>query len=102
VVESVVMSDVLVERGARVRHSVIDKYVRVGAGAEIGVGDPPAAREHDWLEGLTLVGKDARIPPGLKIGRGSVVGVGVQADAFAGDVGSGASVASRAWHEEVR
>ncbi|MEO5616790.1 MAG: glucose-1-phosphate adenylyltransferase family protein [Candidatus Eisenbacteria bacterium] len=103
VVESVVMSDVVIERGARVRHAVIDKYVRVGANAQIGEGERTAAGEHDWLEGLTLIGKDATIPAGLRVGRAAVVGVGVKPDAFAGDcVDAGTVVASRAWHEEMR
>ena len=102
VVESVVMSDTVVEKGASVRHAVVDKYVRVGAGARVGAGDPPAGREYDWLAGLTLVGKDARLPAGLSIGRSAVVGVGVQHESFDGHVPAGATVASRAWHEEVR
>jgi len=102
VVESVVMSDVVIEKGASVRHAVIDKYVRIGAGARVGIGDPPGGREHEWLAGLTLVGKDARLPAGVTIGRGAVVGVGVRPEAFDGHVAAGATVASRAWHEEVR
>ncbi len=103
VIESVIMSDVVVERGARVRNAVVDKYVRVGEGAEVGWGEPPAAREHDWLEGLTLIGKDASLPPGLKVGRAAVVGVGVKPHAFSGGVvAPGSVVASRAWQEELR
>jgi len=102
VVESVVMSDVVIEKNASVRHAVVDKYVRVGAGARVGVGEPPAAREFEWLAGLTLVGKDARLPPGITVGRAAVIGVGVQPEAFDGPVAAGATVASRAWHEELR
>ena len=103
VIESVVMSDTVVEKGASVRHAVVDKYVRVGEGARVGDGDPPTGREYDWLAGLTLVGKDARLPAGLRIGRGAVVGVGVKPESFDGQhVLAGSTVASRAWHEEVR
>lgn len=102
VIESVIMSDTVVEKGASVRHSVVDKYVRVGEGARVGEGDPPTGREYEWLAGLTLVGKDARLPAGLRIGRGAVVGVGVKPESFDGHVAAGATVASRAWHEEVR
>jgi len=100
VVESVVMSDVTVERGARVRHAILDKYVRVGAGAEIGVGQPPEHREHAWLEGLTLVGKDANVPPESRIGRAVMVGVGAIPGFFGdGTVAAGTVIPSRLWHE---
>ena len=101
--ESVVMSDVVVERGARVRRAVIDKYARIGEGAEVGVGEPPLGREHEWLEGLTLIGKDATLPAGLRVECAAVIGVGVKADGFAsGSVAAGSVVASRAWHEGLR
>ena len=100
VVESVVMSDVTVERGARVRHAILDKYVRVGAGAEIGAGEPPSHREHAWLEGLTLAGKDAIVPPDARIGRAVMVGVGAIPGSFGeGPVAAGTVIPSRVWHE---
>ena len=102
VVESVVMSDVVIEKGASVHHAVVDKYVRVGEGARVGDGEVPAGREHEWLAGLTLVGKDARLPAGVRIGRAAVVGVGVRPENLEGHVPAGATVASRVWHEEVR
>jgi len=103
VIESVIMSDVRVERGARVRHAVVDKYARIGSGAEIGAGDPPESREHAWLEGLTLIGKDAVVPPSARVERAAVVGVGVQSEAFAGGcVEAGSILANRPWHEGIR
>ena len=83
--------------------SVIDKYARIGEGAEVGLGERPSAREHDWLEGLTLIGKDASLPPGVRVGRAVVVGVGVKPDAFPGrEVASGTVIANRVWQEELR
>ena len=100
VVESVVMSDVRIERGAHVRHAILDKYVRVGAGAEIGSGEPPQHREHAWLEGLTLVGKDAVVPAGARLGRAVMVGVGATPGSFGdGPVDAGTVIPSRVWHE---
>jgi glucose-1-phosphate adenylyltransferase len=103
VVESVIMSDVVIGRGARVRHAILDKYADIGAEAVIGAGEPPAHREHAWLEGLTLVGKDARVPAGTEVGRAAVVGVGATAESFTSSrVPAGAAIASRAWHEATR
>jgi glucose-1-phosphate adenylyltransferase len=103
VVESVVMSDVKIGRGARVRHAILDKYVQIGPEAYLGTGEPPAHREHAWLEGLVLVGKDSQLPPGIAIERGAVVGVGATADSFLSNhVPAGTVLPSRAWHETVR
>jgi glucose-1-phosphate adenylyltransferase len=103
VVESVVMSDVRIGRGARVRHAILDKYVQVGAEAHLGTGEPPAHREHAWLEGLVLVGKDSQVPPGIAVERGTVVGVGSSADSFTSNhVPAGTVLPGRAWHETMR
>jgi glucose-1-phosphate adenylyltransferase len=103
VVESVVMSDVTIGAGARVRHAILDKYVQVGAGAVIGAGEPSSHREHAWLEGVTMIGKDSRVPMGLEIGRSVVVGVGADADSFGSkQVAAGTMLPNRAWHESAR
>src|SRR5437773_1091914 len=75
IVESVVMSDALVDSGARVDRAILDKYVRVGEGAVVGHGETQGGDESGWLEGLTLGGKDAVIPPGARVGRSVVIGV---------------------------
>jgi glucose-1-phosphate adenylyltransferase len=103
VVESVVMSDVTIGSGARVRHAILDKYAQIGSEAHLGVGEPPTHREHAWLEGLVLVGKDSQVPPGTEVERGSVVGVGSTAESFASNhVPAGTVLPSRSWHETVR
>jgi len=103
IVESVVMSDVVVESGARVDRSILDKYARVGEGAVVGYGEIPEASENEWLGGLTLVGKDAIIPPGARAGRSVVIGVGGGAPDFeAGEIASGTVVPNRAWFGVAR
>jgi glucose-1-phosphate adenylyltransferase len=96
VVDSVVMLDVTVGRGARIHRSILDKFARVGEGAVVGEGarsDDPALA---WLDGLTLVGKDAMIPDGARIGPQVVVGVGAgDADFTAERLGPGARIADR-------
>ena len=102
VADSVLMSDVTVASGARVDAAIVDKYVRVGEGAVLGAGERPAAERHDWLGGLVLVGKDAVVPPGLRIGRSTVIGVGSGPDELADEVPAGTIVPNRSWFEDVR
>jgi glucose-1-phosphate adenylyltransferase len=103
VTESVVMSDVVLSRGARVDRAIIDKYARVDEGAIVGHGPVPRAAESEWLEGLTLVGKDALIPRGARVGRAAVVGVGVGPPDFEhGEVAAGTVVPNRPWYEDPR
>jgi len=103
VVESVVMSDAVVAGGARVDRAILDKYVRVGEGAVVGHGEAPAGSENEWLEGLTLVGKDAVIPPRARVGRSVVIGVGGGPPDFeAGEIAAGTVVPNRAWFGVAR
>ena len=57
--------------------------------------------ESAWLEGLTLIGKDAVIPPRARVGRAAVVGIGASPEELGEDVAAGAVIASRAWYEDV-
>ena len=71
-VDSVLFDDVEVERGAVVNRCVVDKEVRIGAGAILGFGEDntPNRDEQEHLnKGITIVGKGAHIPPGIKVGR---------------------------------
>jgi glucose-1-phosphate adenylyltransferase len=86
VVDSILMQDTIVGRGARVRGAIIDKFVRLGVGAVVGEGERSGDPTLAWLAGLTLVGKDAAIPDGARIGPEVVVGVG----ATGADLGDGA------------
>jgi glucose-1-phosphate adenylyltransferase len=98
--DAVVMADVTIGERAVVRNAILDKYVRVGEGAEIGSGPPGQAHECAWLEGLTLVGKDAVIPAGARIGRSVVIGVGAnESDLGDGAVEPGTMIGSRPWFE---
>lgn len=100
IVDSVVMADVVVERNARVSNAILDKYTRVGEGAEIGLGQTLDRPELEWLAGLTLVGKDAVIPEGARVGRQVVLGVGSHPEDFAGgELQPGARTPDRLPHE---
>ncbi len=100
--DAVVMQDTRVEPGARVARAILDKCVRVGEGAIVGWGEIPPGPEHAWLEGLVLVGKDATIPAGARVGRAAVVGIGAGAAEFPnGRLEAGATTVSHPWYEGV-
>lgn len=102
VIDSVVMSDVTLARGARVDRSIIDKYARLGEGAVVGFGEIPHAPESAWLDGLTLVGKDAQIPPGARVGRAAVIGIGGGPPDFsAGEIAPGSVIPNRPWYDDA-
>ncbi|MBI1799690.1 MAG: glucose-1-phosphate adenylyltransferase [Candidatus Eisenbacteria bacterium] len=101
--DSVVLQDVVVGREARVRRSILDKYARIGERARIGAWAAPAdARAIPgpaWLEGLVLIGKDSRLPAGLCVEPGVVVGVAALPTDFAqAVVPAGTEIANRTWY----
>ena len=99
---SIIMSDAVIEAGARVDGAIVDKYVRVGEGASLGGGERSAETRLDWLGGLVLVGKDAILPAGLRVGRSSVIGVGARpADFESGEVAAGSLLPNRSWFEDL-
>jgi glucose-1-phosphate adenylyltransferase len=74
--DAIVMTDAVIEEGAEVDRAILDKRVKVGAGAKIGWGEDntPNGKWPDRLNtGLTLVGKDAVVPAGHILGRNVVV-----------------------------
>ena len=103
VVDSVVMSDTVIESGARVDRAILDKYVRVGERAVVGAGEAAAPPQLEWLSGLVLVGKDSWIPPGGQVERPAQIGIGGRYEDFEGGrLPAGTLVPSRRWFEELR
>jgi glucose-1-phosphate adenylyltransferase len=100
VTDSVIFDDTTVGRGAIVDRSIVDKQVWVSPGCYVGYGDDlaPNKEEPENLNaGITIVGKGARIPGDVKIGRNCKVGCWVEAADFPSKViPSGESVASKA------
>ena len=83
--DSVIFDGCVIERGAVIERCVLDKEVFVGANAVIGPhGDnsPNAERPELLNTGITIVGKRARIPAGMQIGRNCVIGPGVRTDEY--------------------
>jgi glucose-1-phosphate adenylyltransferase len=84
--DSIVMFDTVIRAGAIVDRAIIDKEVAVGPNAVIGEGsdfDTPNGEEPTRLNtGITLVGKRAVIPRGVRIGRNCKIAEGVRASDF--------------------
>jgi glucose-1-phosphate adenylyltransferase len=71
--DSIVMFDSVIRAGAVVDRAILDKEVQVGPNAIVGMGsdyDTPNKQEPSRLNtGITVVGKRAVIPAGVRIGR---------------------------------
>jgi glucose-1-phosphate adenylyltransferase len=84
------MFDSVVRPGAVVDRAILDKQVVVGPGAIVGEGiqlDRPNRLTPTHLNtGITIVGKQAVIPRGVRIGRNVRIDPNVRAADFAGRV----------------
>jgi len=80
--DSIVMFDTVIRAGAVVDRAIIDKEVSIGPNAVVGMGsdfDTPNRQEPNRLNtGITVVGKRAVIPAGVRIGRNVKIGAEVR------------------------
>ena len=71
--DSIIMFDTVIRAGAVVDRAIIDKEVVVGPNAIVGMGndfDTPNRQEPGRLNtGITVIGKRAVIPAGVRLGR---------------------------------
>ena len=97
--DSIIMPDSFVGSHSVVEHSILDKEVVVEAGCHLGFGDDFTVnrREPKVLNtGITLVGKKAKIPPGIRVGRNCVICCGVMEDDFlTSEIRSGETISPR-------
>ncbi len=88
--DSIVMFDSVIRSGAVVDRSILDKEVVVGPGAIVGDGpfpDRPNKQEPGRLNtGITVIGKRAVVPRGVRIGRNVRIAADVRATDYAGRV----------------
>ncbi|MDH5244104.1 MAG: glucose-1-phosphate adenylyltransferase subunit GlgD [Chloroflexota bacterium] len=84
--DSIVMFDSVIRSGAVIDRSILDKQVVVGPGAIVGHGpldDRPNRQEPGRLNtGITVVGKNAVIPRGARIGRNVKIAAEVRTTDF--------------------
>ncbi len=79
--DSIICHDAVVRAGAVVDRAILDKDVEVGRGATVGTGDESVVnRERPDIVncGISIVGKRAVVPAGMKIGRNVIIGPGVE------------------------
>ena len=85
VIDSIVFDDTIVSKDAVVHRSIIDKECYISQGCCVGYGDDytPNKDEPGYLNcGITVVGKGARLPPRLKVGRNCKINSAVQESDF--------------------
>jgi glucose-1-phosphate adenylyltransferase len=84
--DSIVMFDSVIKAGAIVDRAIIDKEVTVGPNAVVGEGGDFTTPNRDepgrLITGITLVGKRAVIPRGVRIGRNVRIAEGTRAADF--------------------
>lgn len=83
--DSIIFDDAHIEHDAVVSHCIVDKEVRIGRGSQLGWGDDYVPNKQDPAHlntGITVVGKRASLPPGLRVGRNCKIAPGVQPQDF--------------------
>ncbi len=83
--DSIVMFDSVIRSNAVVDRAILDKEVVVGQGSIVGQGpDEPANRDEPTRlsTGITVVGKQAVIPRGTRVGRNVRIDEGVRSGDF--------------------
>lgn len=67
--QSIIMDDTVIEPGAVVERAIIDKNCVIGQGARVG-----AIQDIPLESGITLIGKNTRLPPGIIVHPGAIIG----------------------------
>jgi len=86
---SVIMSDTVIGQESVVDYAILDKEVAIEAGCYVGFGeDFQVNREEPKMlnTGITVVGKGAKIPEGIAIGRNCAIFSGVKERDFSGSL----------------
>jgi glucose-1-phosphate adenylyltransferase len=78
--DSILFPDCIVGPGSVIDRAILDKNVVVGADVRLGEGKdtrPNRTQPRNLQSGITVVGKGARIPTGLRIGRNCLIAADV-------------------------
>ncbi len=103
---SVLLDDCVVRRGALVRRSILDKRVQVGSNAQVGIADDGRANEEQpevLKHGITVIGKDARIPARQIVGTNCLIDMLASAKDFGHRrLADGSALRTHRTHHPVR
>ena len=102
---AVIMNDTVIGRESVIDLSILDKDVVVEAGSHVGTGnDFQVNREEPLIlnTGLTVVGKGAKIPEGIRIGRNCAIAGNVTEKDFRGSIVQSGETISPKRHRPVR
>jgi len=105
VTDSVLFDDTTICKNAIVHRSIVDKQCWIGPGCHVGYGDDYTLNkdEPDYLNcGITVVGKGAKLPPGLKVGRNCRIGCWVERSDFDDDFLPSGSTVERKTQKKYR
>jgi glucose-1-phosphate adenylyltransferase len=96
--DSIIMSDSFVGSHSVIDRSILDEGAVVEAGCHLGFGDDLTVNHREPKvvnTGITIVGRRAKIPPGVRLGRNCVACPGVVEDDFpTAEVQSGKTIRS--------
>lgn len=86
--DSVIMHDCVIGADAHVEKTILDKHVRIGAGARVGDGACSTGTNERFpnavFSGLSVIGKETAVPPGARVGTNVIIGPGVGENDFTG------------------
>jgi glucose-1-phosphate adenylyltransferase len=75
--ESIVMTDCQIGQGARLERAILDKRVQVGENSTVGGLPESALDAGEETLSLVLIGKNSKLPPGIKVLPGAIIGTDV-------------------------
>ena len=94
--DSIIMSDSFIGQDSVIERSILDKEVVVGDDCNVGFGDDFEVNRKEPKTvntGISIVGKRARIPAGVRLGRNCIIYGGVVEDDFPGlEIQSGETI----------
>jgi len=94
--DSVVMNDTRIGPNTIIDRAIIDKEVDIPESVQIGVGDdntPNLQMPKSLNTGLTVIGKRAQLPAGVRIGRNVIINPGTSTEEFpGGEIPSGEAI----------
>jgi glucose-1-phosphate adenylyltransferase len=75
--ESILMTDCRVNAGAKVERTILDKRVQVGENSTVGSVVSGGGQIESIEPELVLIGKNSKLPPGIVVQPGALIGTDV-------------------------